>query len=245
MTAAPEIRVLPDKTSFYRGAAELVVNTLASLLNERETVSFVLSGGDTPRSLYEHLAAAPLRKRVDWSRVHFFWSDERCVGPDDPQSNYGMAWRTLLSKINVPAGHIHRIRGDAADPEEAATEYETKLRNLLPGEPSLDLVLLGMGEDGHTASLFPGTPWKQERLVIANYVPKLQAWRISMTPRSLNAAATVVFLVAGTEKARAASDILQQPGSNLPAAAIHPHRGRLIWLLDQEAASLLQRNTVS
>lgn len=241
MALKPEIRVFPERTSFYRGAAELVVNTVASTLEERETASVVLSGGNTPKRLYELLAGAPLRERLDWSRVHFFWSDERCVGPEDPQSNYGMAWRTLLSKIDVPADHIHRIRAESGDAERAAAEYETEIRNLLPGEPSLDLVLLGMGEDGHTASLFPGTAWDESRLVIANYVPRLGACRISMTPRLLNTAKTVVFLVAGNEKARAVLRVINQPGSDLPVAGIRPRNGRLVWLLDHEAASLLER----
>jgi 6-phosphogluconolactonase len=176
-----------------------------------------------------------------WPRIEIFWCDERAVSPDHPDSNYGMARRTLLDSVSVDPARVHRMRGEI-DPADAACQYEDEVRRVA-GDPTprFDLVLLGLGEDGHTASLFPGARWDEARLVDAVEVPKLRAARITMTPRLLNAARSVVFLVTGGAKAPAVSSVLEDPGSDAPARRISPDEGTLLWMLDAAAASLLGR----
>jgi 6-phosphogluconolactonase len=188
------------------------------------------------------MASPPWRERIAWERIHFFWGDERCVPPDDPQSNFGMAWKSMLAEVPASPDCIHRMLGEMEDTDKAARRYEAEILKVLPGprEPSLDLVLLGMGEDGHTASLFPGTEWDEERLVVGNFVPKLGAWRITMTPRLLNAARSVVFLISGAAKARVVAGVLEGPQGIFPAQRISPVRGDLTWLIDAQAGALIR-----
>ena len=213
-----------------------------------------LSGGSTPKRLYALLATAAYAGRVDWSRVHVFWGDERCVPPDDPASNYRMAREALLSRVPVPEGNVHRMRGED-DPGSAAAAYERELREIFvtpDGPPAcipgrrFDLVLLGMGDNGHTASLFPGTPAvrEAERWVLAQYVEAVSMWRVTLTPVVINAAAEVTFLVSGGDKAEMLRRVLKGPHvpDALPAQAIAPGHGRLRWLVDAAAAADLERS---
>jgi 6-phosphogluconolactonase len=205
-----------------------------------------LSGGSTPKSLYT-LLATNARIALPWDRMFFFWGDERHVPPTDADSNYRMANETMLSKVPVPPENIFRIATENPDAAAAAAAYEQTLRKffaLNAGEvPHFDLILLGMGPDGHAASLFPGTDGLQEKskLVIANWVEKLKTTRISFTLPVLNAARCVMFLVSGTDKAPMLKTVLEgdAPGEQYPAKLVRPAGGKLIWLVDRAAASQL------
>ena len=214
----------------------------------RNRASLVLSGGSTPHGVYAALAAAPAGgSAVPWDRVHVFWGDERHVPPDHPDSNFRMAHETLLSRVPVPTDHVHRIAGEDPDPKAAAARYTNAVRTTLGpahGVPRFDVVLLGLGADGHTASLFPGSSAlaPNSPLVTATWVESLAAHRITMTLPLLNAAHVVIGLVAGAAKAPAVRDVLQ-PGPStpwLPARHVQPLDGRLLWLVDRAAASLLE-----
>jgi 6-phosphogluconolactonase len=236
------VRVFPDQPSLYAAAAEHIAGKLQGALRTRQRACFVLTGGNTPRPVYDLLSRPPLLSRVDWGRVHLFWGDERCVPPDHPDSNFNMARQSLLAGIGAPESLIHRMLAELEDHEKAARLYEEELERLFPGTspPAFDLVLLGMGDDGHTASLFPGTQWDESRLVVPNYVPKFGAWRITMTPRLLNAARSVVFLTAGAGKALALARVLDGPPGSIPAQRIQPESGSLTWMVDEEAGALLK-----
>ena len=188
-----------------------------------------------------------MRLELDWQRTHVVWGDERCVPPDDPESNYRMAKETLLDRVPIPGNQIHRIRGED-DPEQAAVDYERALRSLLRGHPersegSLDLVLLGLGEDGHTASLFPGQPavHETERWVLAVPSPAGDMWRVTLTPAVLNLARNVTFIVSGAAKSFRLAQVFERPVDSdlLPAQAIRPLQGRLTWMVDRAAAARL------
>jgi 6-phosphogluconolactonase len=239
----PIVEVFPNSDALARAVAERITDTLAQILQVKQSATLVLTGGNTPKSVYELLAKDRYSARVDWEKIHIFWGDERCVPPDAPESNFGMAWGTLISQIRIPNENVHRMKGEL-DPENAAALYECEILEFFRESdvPSFDLLLLGMGEDGHTASLFPGTHWDEKRFVIANYVPQSGAKRISMTPFILNAAHETVFLVAGNNKANALACVLENPACDYPAAKIHPDRGTLVWMVDNSAASLLVRS---
>jgi 6-phosphogluconolactonase len=189
--------------------------------------------------LYEQLVAQP----IAWQHVHVFWGDERCVPPDHPESNYRMVRETLLANIAIPPGNVHRMAGEK-EPGIAAAEYEEELKSffqLASGAfPRFDLILLGLGEDGHTASLFPGSDALEEtkRLVAATYVAKLNAYRLTLTLPVLNHGAVVLFLVAGASKAAVVNEILRddEPSARFPAARLDPPDGRLVWLMTADAA---------
>ncbi|MGH2593851.1 MAG: 6-phosphogluconolactonase [Anaerolineae bacterium] len=252
-----EIVVLPDLNAVAREAADRWIALARESIAARGRFTVALSGGSTPRALFSLLASEAHRDLVEWGRTIVFWSDERCVPPDHADSNYGMAREALLSKVPIPAWNVHRMRGEV-DPEQAALEYEqtvwreagapTSVGGTEPtkvGVPSFDLILLGMGPDGHTASLFPGTPAVHERtrLVAANFVPKLNAHRITFTPPLINAAAHVMFLVAGSDKADVLRAVLEgefKPDV-LPAQLVKPVEGQLTWLVDRAAGMHLQR----
>ena len=240
----PEIRIYRDSRDLFVATAECLTSFLEASLSERRSSSFVLTGGSTPRPVYDLLSDSPLRKRIDWARLHLFWGDERCVPPDHPDSNFRMVREILLSKLPVPDGCFHRIQAESEDPAKAARLYEGEIQRVVTDAPvpSFDLVILGMGEDGHTASLFPGTRWDEDRLVAANYVPRLDSWRITMTPRLLNAARRMVFLASGQSKATALAGVLEGPAGVYPAQRIHPASGSLIWMVDKAAASLLHES---
>jgi 6-phosphogluconolactonase len=246
LTSSVEIRTLTTPQELFATAAEEVVLQATEAVAQRGGFTIALSGGSTPKSLF-NLLATNARNTLPWDKMFFFWGDERHVPPTDPDSNYRMADETMLAKVPVPPGNIFRIAAENPDADAAAQTYEKTLRKffaLTPAQfPRFDLILLGMGPDGHTASLFPGTAGLQEqsRLVIANWVEKLKTHRLSFTLPVLNAAACVAFLVSGTDKAPALHAVLQSnaPGEQYPAKLVHPTDGRLIWLVDRAAASQL------
>ena len=215
----------------------------------RGRFTVALAGGSTPRRLYALLAdpAAPFRAEIPWGRVHFFWGDERHVPPDDPRSNYRMAREELLAKVPVPAENVHRIEAERPDAGDAAAAYERELKrffDLSSGQaPRLDLVLLGMGSDGHTASLFPGSDALevQDRLAVAPWVSQLHAYRITLTLPVFGHAAAVLFLVSGAGKAVTLGAVLDPDGPTdaFPCQRIRPSDGDLLWLVDRPAAGRL------
>jgi 6-phosphogluconolactonase len=238
------IKVYPDLESLSQAAAALFADRAQSAVAARGRFSVALSGGSTPRRTYELLSQAPYRDRVAWDRVHVFWGDERCVPLTDPKSNAHMTRETLLRHVPIPAAQVHPIDCRAA-PAEAARQYESLLRDFFTGRrPDFDLVLLGLGENGHTASLFPGAPVldEQERWAAAVYVPEQDLYRVTLTAPVINAAALVAFLVSGASKAQVLREVLQGPRDpqRLPAQLIHPAGGELRWLLDQAAAAELK-----
>jgi polyphosphate glucokinase len=248
---AGERLIVDNSTALHQAAAsEFFLRAIDAVgANGRFTVA--LSGGSTPRGLYELLATEPAwRDQLPWERLHFFWGDERHVPPDHADSNFRMANDALLSVAPVPAANIHRIYGEVASAAEAASAYEDELRavfQVTPGElPRFDLILLGLGPEGHTASLFPGTRALTENqfLVVSNWIGKLFADRITLTPPVLNNAACVMFIVSGDDKATALKAILEGPyePAQLPAQLINPTSGRLVWLLDRAAAHSLNEN---
>lgn len=244
-----EVLVYPDLPSLARAAAERVVNIAEAAVTTHGRFSVALSGGKTPRALYALLATNEYLSAIDWAQTHVFWGDERCVPPDHHDSNYHMAREALLDYAPLPMGNIYRMRGEV-EPSHAADEYENALRHYFKGRADsehlrarFDLVLLGLGEDGHTASLFPNSAAldEQERWVVAHHVETLDAWRITLTPQAINAAAYVIFLVTGANKAERLKQILSEPlqPRQLPAQLIQPTDGRLLWLVDRDAAALL------
>ncbi len=232
----PEIVVLPDAAALARAAADRVVALARSAIAAEGRFTVALSGGSTPKALYEQLVTQP----IEWRHVHVFWGDERCVPPDHADSNYGMAQRALLSHIDIPAQNVHRLKGEL-DPVQAAQQYEDELRAIFGARPRFDLILLGMGTDAHTASLFPGTPalHEQQRWVVAQYVDKLQINRLTLTPPIINQATTVIFLIAGNDKAAAIRSVWHGPHdpNRFPAQLVMPTTGSVIWLVDQAAVT--------
>ena len=236
------VTVLPDPAALAAAAAEHVVDVLRATLARRDVAHVALAGGSTPRAINALLVAEPLRHEVDWSRVVFWFGDERCVPPDDEQSNYKMNRETLLDPLGVQPDFVQRMRGED-DPIAAAADYDVVLRRKLGDDARLDLILLGMGPDGHTASLFPGTiaAIDNERLSIAHYVPKLDRWRMTLTPRAINAARNVAITAGGAEKADALREVLEGPRQTeaYPAQLVQPAHGELRWFVDAAAASKL------
>jgi 6-phosphogluconolactonase len=245
-----KIRIFTDAEAMSRAAAETLVRHISDCLKVRETYTIALSGGSTPQRLYSLLAnEAALRDKMPWERIHFFWGDERCVPPDHPQSNYRMADQTMLSKVPIPSKNIHRIHAENADAEKAAADYETEIRRFfgIQGKhiPVFDFVLLGMGADGHTASLFPATSAlaETESLVVANRVAKFQSTRLTLTLPLINHATRILFLVCGEDKAGTLKAVLEgrRQADRYPAQRIQPSRGELLWFLDQSAAARLEQ----
>lgn len=245
MSVGAEVRVLESRPALFKAAvAEFLRITLAAIQGSgRCTVA--LSGGSTPRSFYSLLADQP---DVPWDKMFFFFGDERHVSPDDPDSNFRMASEVLFSRAPIPAEHVFRVPAEIPDAETAAQSYEQTVRQFFTleeeGLPRFDVILLGMGPDGHTASLFPGTAalHEDERLVTANWVEKFKTWRITLTYPVINNAAEVMFLVAGAEKQEALLAVLQGKSDpeTYPAQGVRPEHGRLVWLVDPEAAGPLK-----
>src|SRR5205085_3212564 len=208
--------------------------------DEGRTFSIALSGGSTPRALYELLAGPAYRSRIDWPRVEVFFGDERTVPLDHKDSNYRMAYEALLSNVPIPGDNVYRMAGEL-EPHEAATQYGQMLKEKF-GEGGLDMVLLGMGDDGHTASLFPETEALNEtrHRCVANFVPKLSTWRITLTAPFINRSKGVMFLVSGAPKAVRLQEVLEGPRDprRLPSQLIQPTNGRLTWLVDAPAAGM-------
>lgn len=234
----PDVTILPDPVALANAAADEFAVLAALAIRQTGRFTVALSGGSTPKALHTALVER-YAAQVDWSRVHLFWGDERSVPPEDPQSNFGMARDTLLNFLTIPEANIHRMRGEG-DPSRAAEEYEEMLLAFFDGPPHFDLVLLGMGDDGHTASLFPSTTaiWEpSDRYVVANFVDKLDTWRITLTAGAINAAECVMFLVAGETKASRLKEVLygEHRPNDLPSQLIRPTRGRLRWLVDRAA----------
>ena len=247
----PRLGISSDQETLIQAAAEKVARLGTEAIEENGMFTVALSGGSTPRPLYTLLATGKFARSIDWARVHLFWGDERCVPPDDPRSNYRMVRESLLDGVSIPPANVHRIHGEE-DPNVAAAGYEKELRTFfgstgVNGLPRVgfDLVLLGMGEDGHTASLFPGLPavTEQVRWVMAQFVEAVSMWRITLTPAVINTAKHVIFLVSGAEKAHRLRDVLEGPVQPevLPAQMIRPVHGQLLWLLDDAAAGCLKR----
>ena len=239
----PHVQRYESAGALHRAAASAIVALLNEAIAVRGVATFVLSGGSTPRAVYESLAAEPAR--IDWSKVKLFWGDERCVPPAHHDSNYRMTREALLHAIAIPEGNIFRIKAER-EPRAAAESYAALLAaefKLIDGElPRFDLVLLGLGEDGHTASLFPGTSIVNEtrRLVADVFVPKMNAQRISMTFPVINNSSNVLFLVSGAGKAGILRDVLEGEPNVFPAQNVAPTNGTLHWLVDAAAATDLQ-----
>ena len=236
-----EVRVCGGPEEVGRAAAETVLAGARAAIAERGAFRLALSGGSTPKVLYRLLGSKPYRSAVVWPKVHVFWVDERCVAPDHEDSNYRIAYEAFLSRAAVPPGQIHRIRGEEG-PEAAAVAYELELRDQFGGTtPGFDVVILGVGEDGHTASLFPGgMDHHPERLAVPVFRTSGHS-RVTLTLGVLNRSRQAVFLATGAEKARIVATILDAgAATDLPAALIRP-AGGLLWLLDREAAVKLKR----
>lgn len=236
----------PDAESVAQLAAKEFVRRATTSIRERDVFRVALAGGSTPKRMYELLAEPGLSRQLDWGSVHIFFGDERAVGPDDDQSNFKTAHVGLLSHVNVPTGQIHRMVGERGDLGGSAREYETDLARSFGGTtalPRFDLIFLGMGKDGHTASLFPHTEALNETKawVIANDVPSMQTQRLTLSAPVINAARSVVFTVAGADKAEALRAVLQggRDPQQYPSQLIAPHDGELIWLVDQAASAQL------
>ncbi len=238
-----KVIVTPDVASLDEACAEMIVQSASEAIAARGRFTIALSGGSTPKPLYALLASEPWIKRIDWARTHVFWGDERWVKSTDKQSNYRMANEALLQKVPVPAANVHRIDTDHGEPDEAADAYEDEIRSFFGPKPQFDFNLLGIGTNGHTASLFPGRPTLQERerLVVADNIPEVHMWRVTFTVPLINDSRTILFLVAGAEKAQVLADVLHGPQEpeRLPSQLIRANHGSLLWLLDEAAAANL------
>jgi len=236
-----DLVVLPDAEAVAEEAAGRFVAEARDAVAARGRFSVALSGGSTPRRLFHLLSSSPYCDQVAWQAVHVFWGDERCVPPDDPESNYRLARNTLLEHVPVPDGNVHRLEGER-DPGAAARAYERTLHEFYCGpQPRFDLVLLGLGRDGHTASLFPRSPALDERemLVVAteaDYEGR-PTCRLTLTLPAINSARCILFLVTGEGKASIVADVLQNRDELLPAQHVAPAAGQVTWLLDRAAAA--------
>jgi 6-phosphogluconolactonase len=247
-----EVVIFPDGNAIARRAAEEFLQAAIEAIAQRGTLTVALAGGSTPKTLYSLLVSDPaFRDKLLWERIHFFFGDERHVPPDHDQSNYRMANESLFTKVPIQPSQITRIRAEYPDADKAALEYEQALRayfKVKEGEyPRFDLVLLGMGDEGHTLSLFPGTKalHASNRVVVRNWVGKLYTDRITLTAPAANQANRVIFMVTRSDKAPALKAVLEGPyePDQLPAQLIQPVNGKLLWLVDQAAGSMLASGT--
>jgi 6-phosphogluconolactonase len=252
VTATRDVVVLPDAAAVTRRAAEEFLQSVTESVAQKGFFTIALAGGSTPRALYTLLSDEPtFRSKIPWGKIHFFFGDERHAPPDSPESNFRMANESLFSKGLVKPEQITRIKGEYPDTEKAALEYEQAIRayfKLKDGEyPRFDLVLLGMGDEGHTLSLFPGTRalHASNRIVVRNWVGKLFTERITLTVPAANQANRAIFLVTRADKALALKAVLEGPyePEQLPAQFIQPANGKLLWLVDQAAGSKLATGT--
>jgi len=244
MLSAPQVRVFSMTDELFQAAAEVFCEIGNQAIRERGRYTVALSGGSTPRGLHHQLATT-FSTRLPWDKVFFFWGDERHVPPDFPESNFRMAKETLLSQLPIPVANVFRMPGELPDANQAAAIYEQTLREFYasaPGEfPRFDFILLGLGPEGHTASLFPETKALEEkqRLVVGNWVAVHSTWRITFTYPLLNHAANIVFLVEGSGKADIVRQALTEPSAQLPCQRVKPVNGDFLWYLDKRAASKL------
>lgn len=242
----PEIHIFNDLEELSRAAANLFVEQASRSTAERDRFLVALNGGGTPTRLFQ-LLATDMREKLDWSKVHVFWGDERCVPPDDAGSSYGQARDILLSHVLIPDSNIHRIKGELG-PAEASKNYSLTLREFASAQfewPCFDLVYLGMGEDGHTASLFPGSPVdvSEASMPVTAHYQDRPANRVTLTPIVFNSAHMIVFMATGEKKANTLAEVLSDRYNpeRYPAQRIDPNDGRLIWLVDEAAASNLPK----
>ncbi len=244
--------IWPDAPALAMASAQQFADKVSGAVRRRGVARVAISGGSTPQAVFRLLADAsqPFANTVPWNDLQLYWVDERCVPPDHPESNFGVCKRLLLDHVGVPAANVHRMEGEL-DPEEAASRYESELRNSMKLEgaesPAFDLLLLGMGDDGHTASLFPHTDGLNEmgRLCIANHVPQKDTWRITLTWPVINQASEVVFEIAGAAKAERVAEVFAGPRDpeRLPSQLIRPSNGRILLQLDEAAAARLPSST--
>ena len=239
----PRVNISPTRDDFEIAAASAALKVITEALRERDGCLIALSGGRTPRGIYRRLGDLLVTKSVDMSRVYLIFVDERMVPPDDPDSNYGMIRREFISRVPMLPSHVYSIKGEEKA-DSAAHDYERELQTVFPlFADRCDLIVLGVGEDGHTASLFPGTTvlHEQQHKVRAVFVPRLENWRVTLTFPAINRARTVFFLVAGEQKAAIVRKIFAstQACGSLPATLVRPDSGTLTWMLDAEAASRL------
>jgi 6-phosphogluconolactonase len=254
MAVTAEINVARHGEAWAQKAADFIMTISEQAIESSGQCVIALSGGSTPRTLFQTIRSPEWNTRFNWSRIVFLFGDERCVAPEDPDSNFGMAQRELFQPLNVPHDRIYRMKGEYPDPTVAAEEYEKTLRDVTtcpaPAVPRLDLVLLGLGDDGHTASLFPGTAAMQEqyKLVTVGQAPTGITRRLTLTLGVLNRAAVVLFIVTGLGKAEMVRRVIESESETdraLPAARVSPESGRLVWILDQAAAQHLTRQPSS
>lgn len=242
-----EVQVFHSPEDLTSAAADLFLEESRRRIQERNSFTTALSGGTTPRALFQLLSKPPYLPAVEWSKIHFFWGDERSVPPSHADSNYRMAKENLLDQVDIDPNKVHRMETESDPLEQAALAYEERLRRVLTSnrapEPSLDLILLGMGGDGHTASLFPHSAALNEknRWVVPNYIESMKTWRMTLTAPFLNRASTIVFLVTGADKASRLKEVIEGPPRPMewPSQLIQSENGRLIWMVDEAAASKL------
>jgi 6-phosphogluconolactonase len=236
------VEILPDGARLAEAAADRFVALIAVALAQRPHADVALAGGSTPRAMNALLTGSPRRAEVEWDRVRFFFGDERTVAPEDSESNYRMNRETLFEPLGIPAARIFRMRGEG-EPHAAAAEYAQLLSDALGARPRFDILFLGMGPDGHTASLFPGTlaGVDDTKLVVANRVEKFSTWRLTLTPHVINDARSVVITCGGAEKAAALHGVFDGPRdlSTYPIQLVAPVDGELVWLIDEPAAAEL------
>ncbi len=235
----PKLKIFKNKENLFQDGAEYISGLMQAAIRERDACAMLLAGGSTPEGLYRALASPPHTSAIAWEKVFLFWGDERCVPPDHRDSNYLMTKRTLLEKINIPDRNILRIPAEK-EPAVAASEYETTMRKFFgdpAGYPVFDIVLLGIGEDGHTASIFPDTKGVDEhvRWVSDIYVPRAKTYRITVTLPVINNARRIVFLVSGAAKADIVQKIYDRTNLAYPASLVAPVHGELIYLADMDA----------
>jgi 6-phosphogluconolactonase len=240
----PTIQVVTDAATIAATAAELILSLAQEAIRLKGRFSIALSGGSTPKTLYEMLASDAYRNRIDWNAWDIYFSDERCVPPDNKDSNFKMAAEAMLDRVPINRQSVYRMKGEI-DPKQAAADYAHLLQEKA-GEGGLDLVLLGMGDDGHTASLFPGSAALREtrELCVANFVQKFGVWRITMSAAFINRSDQVIVLVSGAGKAARVAEVLDGPRDpvRLPIQLIDPNPGRLLWLMDAAAAGTTEEN---
>jgi 6-phosphogluconolactonase len=248
-----EVSIYADAAELAREAARRFAELAEVFTSDAGRFTVALSGGSTPKAMFQNLAEKTFADALPWRSIYFFWGDERCVPPDHAESNYRMANETLLSKVPIPRENIFRIPAEDLDRKRAAANYSETIRQFFnpiatapgaePGWPNLDLVFLGMGPDGHTASLFPGTMalCANDRIAVANYVDKFQSWRITLTADTINRARNIIFLVAGADKAPALKEVIEgeRNPEQYPSQLIEPAHGSLLWMVDEAAAKLL------
>ncbi len=236
------VAIYPDLDTISQQAAAYIVRIARESVVTRGRFTIALSGGSTPRKLYGLLASEPYNSQIDWQLVDIFWSDERCVPPDDPESNYFMAHEVLLSRISIPVAQVHRMPADQLNRDAASLSYTQEMQRVFStnGIPDFDLLQLGLGPEGHTASLFPHQPslHERERLVMPVTVPKPPPDRLTFTPPILNAARNVLFLATGADKADALHAVIEGPFNpdEYPAQIVRPPNGEVTWMVDSAIA---------